>query len=214
MVLALPRSVPRCLGSLASRRLFHQAAAASRPVFHGRRPIPTSTAPPYRGVPSGRLRGGLPGPGTSIRMLTGAREKVKVLLVLYDGGQHAKDVSSALLASLVPPRTPLGEALDAVGRLADFPASNRPGDISEGWSPVRGSSAAQETREQPCVMAGGRDLLPRTGTADAAREEDAEEGGGPADQPPLTVCRSPNCSARPRTSSASVSGSRTRATPS
>ena len=93
MVLALPRSVPRCLGSLASRRLFHQAAAASRPVFHGRRPIPTSTAPPYRGVLSGRLRGGLPGPGTSIRMLTGAREKVKVLLVLYDGGQHAKDVS-------------------------------------------------------------------------------------------------------------------------
>lgn len=27
------------------------------------------------------------------RSLTTAREKVKVLLVLYDGGQHAKDVS-------------------------------------------------------------------------------------------------------------------------
>lgn len=30
---------------------------------------------------------------TSIRMLTTAREKVKVLLVLYDGGSHANDVS-------------------------------------------------------------------------------------------------------------------------
>lgn len=29
----------------------------------------------------------------SIRTLTGKREKVKVLLVLYDGKQHAKDVS-------------------------------------------------------------------------------------------------------------------------
>lgn len=29
----------------------------------------------------------------SIRTLTGIREKVKVLLVLYDGKQHAKDVS-------------------------------------------------------------------------------------------------------------------------
>jgi formate dehydrogenase len=28
-----------------------------------------------------------------LRTLTTAREKVKVLLVLYDGGQHAKDVS-------------------------------------------------------------------------------------------------------------------------
>ena len=28
----------------------------------------------------------------SIRMLTGKREKVKVLLVLYDGGKHAEDV--------------------------------------------------------------------------------------------------------------------------
>lgn len=29
---------------------------------------------------------------SSIRSLTTTREKVKVLLVLYDGGQHAKDV--------------------------------------------------------------------------------------------------------------------------
>lgn len=35
------------------------------------------------------------GPSTAIRSLTsGKREKVKVLLVLYDGGQHAKDVST------------------------------------------------------------------------------------------------------------------------
>lgn len=32
----------------------------------------------------------------SIRTLTGIREKVKVLLVLYDGKQHAKDVSDLL----------------------------------------------------------------------------------------------------------------------
>lgn len=38
-----------------------------------------------------RLRFFLP---SSLRALTTAREQVKVLLVLYDGGQHAKDVSS------------------------------------------------------------------------------------------------------------------------
>lgn len=35
------------------------------------------------------------GPSTTIRSLTGfPREKVKVLLVLYDGGKHAEEVSS------------------------------------------------------------------------------------------------------------------------
>lgn len=35
------------------------------------------------------------GPSTTIRSLTGVpREKVKVLLVLYDGGKHAEEVSS------------------------------------------------------------------------------------------------------------------------
>ncbi|KAJ9139485.1 hypothetical protein NKR23_g7997 [Pleurostoma richardsiae] len=51
---------------------------------------------------SSRLAGGLPtspmlrsnlglGPSTTIRTLTGKREKVKVLLVLYDGGHHAEE---------------------------------------------------------------------------------------------------------------------------
>lgn len=35
------------------------------------------------------------GPSTTIRLLTGfPREKVKVLMVLYDGGKHAEEVSS------------------------------------------------------------------------------------------------------------------------
>lgn len=41
--------------------------------------------------------GVVPGPlkhhGESIRLLTTQREKVKVLLVLYDGGKHAEEVS-------------------------------------------------------------------------------------------------------------------------
>ena len=39
----------------------------------------------------------------STRLLTTAREKVKVLAVLYDGGQHAIDVSQPLLSLLPNP---------------------------------------------------------------------------------------------------------------
>lgn len=56
----------------------HGAAAASWPAL--------SQMAAHRGKPS--IMG-----NTSIRMLTTAREKVKVLLVLYDGGSHANDVS-------------------------------------------------------------------------------------------------------------------------
>lgn len=46
------------------------------------------------------------GPSTTIRSLTGfPREKVKVLMVLYDGGKHAEEVSSrAVSYSSRPPR--------------------------------------------------------------------------------------------------------------
>lgn len=42
---------------------------------------------------------------SSIRTLTTAREKVKVLLVLYDGGKHAQDVSfKALIPETLNPK--------------------------------------------------------------------------------------------------------------
>ncbi|KAI1260505.1 formate dehydrogenase [Xylariaceae sp. FL1019] len=93
----LTRSLPRGARPFASR-LFSTAPAARSFA-----PVRASTS----------LRGGVaarttlaPGHGTStflssrapssIRLLTTQREKVKVLLVLYDGGQHAKDVPELL----------------------------------------------------------------------------------------------------------------------
>ena len=63
----------------ASRSLF-TAAAARATTRRPRVALPETTTIP--------LRNGF----GSIRTLTGSREKVKVLLVLYDGKQHAKDV--------------------------------------------------------------------------------------------------------------------------
>ena|SRR3569833_1277661 len=89
MVLPLSRSVLRSLGPVASRlRPLHTSSGP-------RRTIPSRLTPfgPGRHGPALNRRSNL-GPSWSIRMLTSQREKVKVLLVLYDGGQHALDVSS------------------------------------------------------------------------------------------------------------------------
>jgi hypothetical protein len=89
MVLLI-RSIGRLASSSSpsSRSLFTAAAQAAtrRSAFPGAAAPATTMA----------LRNGF----GSIRRLTGKREKVKVLLVLYDGMQHAKDVSLSLLSSL------------------------------------------------------------------------------------------------------------------
>ena len=85
MVLLI-RSIGRLASSSsrpASRSLFSAAAAPAA----ARR---LRAASPRAGAAAMPLRNGF----GSIRTLTGKREKVKVLLVLYDGNQHAKDVSS------------------------------------------------------------------------------------------------------------------------
>lgn len=92
------RSLARSLGPAASRlRAFHSSSSASRPSLSAaaqaalRSQTAAARAPrPFLGSAMSK---------TSVRMLTTQREKVKVLLVLYDGGQHAKDVSLALLYS-------------------------------------------------------------------------------------------------------------------
>lgn len=65
---------------------------------------------------------------SSVRALTTAREKVKVLLVLYDGGKHAQDVSTANCVFLFPLPTIIGGfgkfALQS-GRLAALVVSTR-----------------------------------------------------------------------------------------
>ncbi len=48
-----------------------------------------SAASCWNGLPGSRLQTSNPG---RVRWLTTQREKVKVLLVLYDGGEHAKQV--------------------------------------------------------------------------------------------------------------------------
>lgn len=73
----------------ASRSLFTAAAQAAT-----RRPRAAAAFPGAAALATAMpLRNGF----GSIRKLTGKREKVKVLLVLYDGKQHAKDVSLSLL---------------------------------------------------------------------------------------------------------------------
>ncbi|KZZ98373.1 formate dehydrogenase [Moelleriella libera RCEF 2490] len=76
--------VPRAL--LYSRCSAAPAAAQARPLWGA----VASSSPPPALRPGGCF---LP---SSHRALTTAREKVKVLLVLYDGGQHAKDVPGLL----------------------------------------------------------------------------------------------------------------------
>lgn len=72
-------------GSLRASTSRAVAGVASRQGVASRALLPTSS--------TASCRSNL-GPSTTIRSLTGAsREKVKVLLVLYDGGQHAIDVS-------------------------------------------------------------------------------------------------------------------------
>ena len=85
----LIRSIGRLASSSSrpvSRSLFTSTAAA-------RRPRAASARSAAAAVPAMPLQNGF----GSIRTLTGKREKVKALLVLYDGGQHAKDVSLAFL---------------------------------------------------------------------------------------------------------------------
>ncbi|OAR03077.1 hypothetical protein LLEC1_07924 [Akanthomyces lecanii] len=82
----LSRSLP-----LASRAaLFHSCAPS--PVL--RHAAAGRAAPVF-----GKLGATAAGPGSapsSFRALTTAREKVKVLLVLYDGGKHAEQVPELL----------------------------------------------------------------------------------------------------------------------
>lgn len=68
----------------------------------GSRQGAANAAAPLPGLSSTTCRSKL-GPSTMIRSLTGLpREKVKVLMVLYDGGKHAEEVSSS-----IAPESPL-----------------------------------------------------------------------------------------------------------
>ncbi|KAM3433522.1 hypothetical protein MY4824_005940, partial [Beauveria thailandica] len=92
----LSRSLPLVAASRSA--LFHSCApspvlrhAAAAATVRGRAAAPVYT----------KLGGGAPtaSPGlvpSSFRALTTAREKVKVLLVLYDGGKHAEQVPELL----------------------------------------------------------------------------------------------------------------------
>lgn len=65
------------------------AGAASKPFFAAAAaPGANALRSGFTGLPAAQLR--------SFAALADKREKVKVLLVLYDGGQHAKDVPELL----------------------------------------------------------------------------------------------------------------------
>lgn len=74
----LTRSICRLARNPATSRSLFTAAAA--------RPTPTVLSRGAQALRQHNLG--------SIRTLTGNREKVKVLLVLYDGKKHAEEVSS------------------------------------------------------------------------------------------------------------------------
>ena len=83
---------PRPAHSLAAASTSASASWSGRSGGPARPGLGWSPATPAaaRGLQSSMMRG----------LTTAAREKVKVLLVLYDGGQHAKDVSSFFLRFL------------------------------------------------------------------------------------------------------------------
>ncbi|CAJ2507929.1 Uu.00g091150.m01.CDS01 [Anthostomella pinea] len=98
----LTRSLPRCARYTSSRAL--STTAAARSVITNARPAaaslragltsraavaPKSHTSPLFSSPSLRAP-------ASTRLLTTQREKVKVLLVLYDGGKHAEEVPELL----------------------------------------------------------------------------------------------------------------------
>lgn len=94
------RPLARSLGPIASRSRGLSSLASASAVSSLR-----NTASRSGGVTSRQAAANSPalpgsicrsklGPLTSIRSLTGfPREKVKVLMVLYDGGKHAEEVS-------------------------------------------------------------------------------------------------------------------------
>ncbi|TLD23920.1 hypothetical protein PspLS_06664 [Pyricularia sp. CBS 133598] len=95
VLLASSRSLARSLGPLASRSRAFQSSAASRSLStatHRGQAKSTTLLRPTAATRTSSLLS----TGSSFRMLTTQREKVKVLLVLYDGGQHAKDVPELL----------------------------------------------------------------------------------------------------------------------
>lgn len=99
----LSRTLP-----LASRAAAFSSCAAPSPVLRhvARRAAAASVY--------GKLGAGAPGfVPSSFRALTTAREKVKVLLVLYDGGKHAEQVSFPFsFLSYLPPIGPVwGQSL-------------------------------------------------------------------------------------------------------
>lgn len=92
VLLASSRSLARSLGPLASRSRAFQSSAASRSLSTATARGQAKSTTLLRPAAATRTSS-LLSTGSSFRMLTTQREKVKVLLVLYDGGQHAKDVS-------------------------------------------------------------------------------------------------------------------------
>jgi hypothetical protein len=123
MVLLVARSLPtlpRHVGPTAKRALHGVTAATSRRCGVTSRPalaqLASSRQPRCLGPAVTNQMG-------QVRLLTGEREKVKVLAVLYDGGKHADEVRSnpvphlCFIRSKFPSskmphansRTPLGE---------------------------------------------------------------------------------------------------------
>ncbi|KAI4867700.1 hypothetical protein F4820DRAFT_184561 [Hypoxylon rubiginosum] len=109
-----------------SSRVLSTATATARSVSHVRScssvrasltprvamasKMASKSSPPYlSNLPSLRIP-------ASTRLLTTQREKVKVLLVLYDGGKHAEEVSSQKLF----PQTPLPNSENDVLLLSLF----------------------------------------------------------------------------------------------
>lgn len=90
------RPISRCL-PLASRATLSSLTA--RHLSTARAPRLASSLPSSSRLLAGSKLASVP---SSIRALTTAREKVKVLLVLYDGGKHAEQVSSLLFIRSSP----------------------------------------------------------------------------------------------------------------
>lgn len=103
--LSSPLFLPRTAFSISSR-----SSSSSWRAFHTiRSPASTRTVTAIPLLPGGRRVAALSpnsftktglNTATAVRLLTTSqREKVKVLLVLYDGGKHAEEVSYSFLCS-------------------------------------------------------------------------------------------------------------------
>lgn len=104
----LARSFQRCARPVSSRAFSTSFARSPRPSTVRSAVSSRSAGGPSLSLPP-RSAFGTP---SSIRLLTGKREKVKVLLVLYDGGEHAKQVcpGCSRASRPVPLRPPSREA--------------------------------------------------------------------------------------------------------